>query len=69
MARYGTRGTAFDFSDVRAVSAQVAHLDRQARRALDQSRTAYRRGWSDAMDALGADVTITDGVPVEVEEG
>lgn len=69
--------TAFDFSDVRdfeiearAIEARaMAHelwLQRQLRAALEQRSIMFRRGYNTALEQVGADVTITDGIPMEV---
>lgn len=76
------RGTAcLDLSDVdaerRRIAARVAeveaaaianeiYLQRQLRAALDQKQVAYARGYQQALEDVGADITITDGIPQEI---
>ena len=66
MTRYMSRGTAFDLSDVRAEQARLDYAERQARRSRAISQRAWAQGFQSAMEQVGGDITITDGIPTEV---
>lgn len=64
----------FDLSDVtadrraflRTVHTEL-YLQRQLRNALDQRRRAFVQGWEACVEQHGLEVTITDGIPLEVD--
>lgn len=63
---YGTKGAAFDLSDVRAAAEREAYLQRQFALCQGYRRAAWAQGYRCALEDAGLDPTITDGVPVEV---
>ena len=46
------RALGFDLSDVEAEAHRLDHLERTARRALDQARRRFNQGWIAAVEAV-----------------
>jgi hypothetical protein len=59
--------TPFDLTDVDATRARLAHAEATARRLQDLRVRAWAQGFQAALEQVGADVTITDGIPMPME--
>jgi hypothetical protein len=53
-------GLGFDLSDVEAEARRVAHLERTARRAVEQWAKRFRQGWISAVEAFRNGATVDD---------